>query len=112
MNSSVSCWNTGLFILPDITLIHICMVLIRSTASLVSYFQVNRTQPAEPSLLVIRNESSSDETVVLSDSESSSDSSNPTEDDEGPARSSEEIPLIGLEGLHCLYIFENLNICK
>ncbi|KAM3829160.1 E3 ubiquitin-protein ligase RFWD3 isoform 2-T4 [Vipera latastei] len=69
----------------------------RSTASLVSYFQVNRTQPAEPSLLVIRNESSSDETVVLSDSESSSDSSNPTEDDEGPARSSEEIPLIGLE---------------
>ncbi|KAL7978747.1 hypothetical protein Chor_013236 [Crotalus horridus] len=69
----------------------------RSTASLDSYFQVNRTQRTEPSLLVIHNDSSSDETVVLSDSESSGDSSNLTEDDEEPARSLEEIPLIGLE---------------
>ncbi|XP_026535927.1 E3 ubiquitin-protein ligase RFWD3 isoform X2 [Notechis scutatus] len=69
----------------------------RSTASLVSYFQVSRTQPTEPSLLVIHNNSSSDETVVLSDSESSGNSSSPTEDEEEPARSLEEIPLIGLE---------------
>ncbi|XP_029139958.1 E3 ubiquitin-protein ligase RFWD3 [Protobothrops mucrosquamatus] len=74
----------------------------RSTASLDSYFQVNRTQATEPSLLVIHNDSSSDETVVLSDSESSGDSSNPTEDEEEPARSLEEIPLIGLEGLHLI----------
>ncbi|ETE64513.1 E3 ubiquitin-protein ligase RFWD3, partial [Ophiophagus hannah] len=66
-------------------------------ASLVSYFQVSRTQPTEPSLLVIHNDSSSDETVVLSDSESSGNSSSPTEDEEEPARSLEEIPLIGLE---------------
>lgn len=96
----------------DITLIHIYLVLIRSTASLISYFQVSRTQPTEPSLLVIHNDSSSDETVVLSDSESSGNSSSPTEDEEEPARNLEEIPLIGLEGLHCFHIFENLNVCK
>ncbi|XP_058011604.1 E3 ubiquitin-protein ligase RFWD3 isoform X2 [Ahaetulla prasina] len=67
----------------------------RSTASLDSYFQVSRPQPTEPSLLVIHNDGSSDETVVVSDSESSSNS--PTEDEEEPARNLEEIPLIGLE---------------